>query len=324
MQIFVVIATHARQPLLARTLATLAACRIPDGFGGTLVVENGGRGGTEGLLREAPAVLRARYLFEPAGNKCRALNAALSTIDDGLVVFLDDDVRVEPALLEAYAAAARRMGPGHFFGGPILPDYEDPPPEWLMPFLPASARPWQPDEASLGTKPFFLGFNWAAFVADLRRAGGFDERLGPGTFAGVGDESDLQRRLHAAGARALSVPAALVHHWVPRARCSPGWALDRAHRLGIRRGMQKAADATGPAIAGYPLSMVRSVIGSWLRARWPGRRQGGPAERFAAEAQYRRQLGVLRGVRFERQAEPGRQGPWVSDGGAPSVLAEDR
>ena len=74
----VVIATHGRGELLARTLATVAECRRPDGYRGVIVVENGGRGDAERVVAEAPAALDAQYLFEPMGNKCRALNAALA------------------------------------------------------------------------------------------------------------------------------------------------------------------------------------------------------------------------------------------------------
>ena len=298
MRIFVVLATREREELLARTLTSLAQCRRPAGFAGTLVVENGTRGDTERVVREAAGWLEARYLFEPAGNKCRALNAALAQIDDGLVIFLDDDVRLTPEVLESYATAASAAGTGCFFGGPVEPDYEAAPPEWLTAFLPPSARHWCPDEAQLTTKPFFLGFNWAAFAGDLRRGGGFDERLGPGTAVGIGDESDLQRRLAAAGVTAICVPQALVHHWVPRPRCSPEWALQRAYRSGVRSGWLKG-EAAGPAIAGYPLVLVTRVARQWLRRHLP-RPGWGPGERFAAHARYQRQRGVLRGVMLRR------------------------
>jgi GT2 family glycosyltransferase len=299
MNIVVVLATRDREDLLARTLGSLAQCRRPSGFCGALIVENGRRGETERVVREAPAPLGARYLFEPAGNKSRALNAALATIDDGLIVFLDDDVRVGADLLEVYAAAARAVGGGWFFGGPVQPDYEEAPPEWLATFLPPSARQWRPDAARLATKPFFLGFNWAAFAGDLRRVGGFDERLGPGTDSGVGDESDIQRRLHASGVTAMCVPEALVHHWVPRGRCSPEWALERAYRNGIRSGLQNGA-LEGPTLAGYPLALVKRVAASWVRRRLagPGRE---PGERFAAHVTYQRQRGVLRGAMLRRR-----------------------
>ena len=265
MNIFVVIATREREALLARTLACLAECRRPEGFAGTLVVENGRRAGAERVVRNAPAGLDVRYLFEPAGNKSKALNAALAQVDDGLVVFLDDDIRVGPDLLEVYAQAARRVGAGQFFGGPVEPEYEEAPPGWMLEFLPKSARGWRPrDPAQLKLHPLFLGFNWAAFATDLRGLGGFSEHLGPGSDAGMGDERDLQIRMVAAGVEAQYVPHALVHHWVPRDRCSPQWALERAYRHGVWRGLLTPEDRETLTIAGYPLALLRQTIGRWL------------------------------------------------------------
>ena len=314
MKIFVVLATREREELLARTLASLAQCRRPEGFRGTLVVENGLRGGAERVVREAAATLEARYLFESVGNKSLALNAAMAQIDEGLVVFLDDDVRVVPDLLELYAAAARRAGPGQFFGGPVAPDYEEAPPDWLIKFLPASARGWRPDDPSQAiTRPFFLGFNWAAFAGDLRRVGGFSEHLGPGSDAGVGDESDMQRRLVTAGLRAMCVPQALVYHWVPRDRCSPEWALQRAYRNGISSGLLKQENAVGPTIAGYPLVLVKRTVESWVRSQM--RLDGQRGERFAAQLKYQRQRGVLRGVLLRCRARAAGQGDQPRSGG---------
>ena len=297
MKLFVVLATREREQLLERTLTSLAQCRRPEGFRGTLVVENGIRGGAERVVRGAAPILQAQYLFESVGNKSLALNAALAQIDEGLVVFLDDDVRVAPDLLEMYAAAARRAGPGQFFGGPVAPDYEDAPPDWLIEFLPLSARGWNPDHPTrTATRPFFLGFNWAAFARDLRKVGGFSERFGPGTDAGVGDETDIQRRLVAAGLKAICVPQALVYHWVPRDRCSPAWALERAYRNGIRNGLLKEEAAAGLMIAGFPLVLVKRTVESWVRSKLRWNRQQG--ERFAAQLKYYRQRGLLRGARL--------------------------
>ena len=300
MNIFVVIATREREALLARTLASLAQCRRPTGFSATIVVENGRRAGTEEVVRTAPASLDARYLFESAGNKSKALNTAVAQIDDGLVVFLDDDVRVGPDLLEVYAEAARRVGAGQFFGGPVEPEYEEAPPEWLLEFLPPSARGWRPrDPAEVKRHPLFLGFNWAAFASDLRGVGGFSEHLGPGSDAGVGDERDLQLRLVAVGLEAQYVPEALVHHWVPRNRCSPQWALERAYRNGVRRGLLTPEDRETLTVAGYPLALIRPTIGRWLRVQV--RRLGRDRRRqFSAQFKYHRQRGVLRGAMLRR------------------------
>ena len=70
-------------------------------------------------MHRAAAPLQARYQFHPEANKSGALNAALHELQDGLVVFLDDDVRVGEGFLRAYAAAASGVTHGVFFGGPI-------------------------------------------------------------------------------------------------------------------------------------------------------------------------------------------------------------
>ena len=301
MKSFAVIATHDRRELLERTLDSLAQCRIPAGFGGTLVVENGSRAGTEEIVRRAPATLGARYLFEPVGNKSLALNLALRSTDDGLIIFLDDDVRMAPTLLESYVRSAVVAGGGHFFGGPVAPDYEQAPPQWLVKFLPLSARGWAPDDpASVASKPFFLGFNWAAYSDDLRRVGGFNEQFGPGAVTGsVGQEGEMQRRLAADGVSARFVPEAMVHHWVPRDRCSPDWALERAYRDGIRMGLLRA-NGTQIATVRDILVLVKQAGTSWVSAQLK-RAGGDPGRHFAAQCRYRRRLGTLRGIILKRR-----------------------
>jgi GT2 family glycosyltransferase len=86
----------------------------------------------------------------------------------------------------------------------------------------------------------FLGFNWAAFAEDLHAVGGFDYRKGPGSpTKSVGQETDMQERLLQAGRHGRYVPGAMVWHYVPRSRCSPDWALERAYRIGVQWGLTR-------------------------------------------------------------------------------------
>ena len=302
MNLFVLLATRNREALLERTLSSLASCRRPQGYQGTWVVENGARGATEDVVRRANPDLKAHYLFEAAGNKSRALNAAMAHISDGLILFLDDDVRVGADLLELHAAAAERAGAGHFFGGPVAPDYEAPPPVWLMRFLPASAKGWEWQDAEVPiVKPVILGCNWAAFAADIRAIGGFSEQFGPGSATGsIGQESQMQRRLLAHGLVGRYVPGALVYHWVPGGRCSPEFALERIHKDGIRSGLLRYEDL-GIGIAGYPVVLLKRTFDRWLY--WHYRRlSGNAADSFAAQVAFRHRLGVLKGVRLSRRS----------------------
>ena len=241
-KLHVVIDTAGRQELLGRTLASLAEGEVPAALAQTIVIENGPPGGARQIVSQAPPILKTRYLYEPCGNKSGALNRVLDAIDDGLIFFADDDVRFHPGVLRDYALAAQQRSERAFFGGPVAVDYEQEPPEWLKQYLPKSARGWSlTAETNLVNEPDFLGCNWAAFAKDLKRAGGFDPFRGPGAVTGsVGQESDMQRRLLQSDCQGIYLPGACVWHYVPADRCSPEWALERAYRQGIRKGIDEA------------------------------------------------------------------------------------
>ena len=232
----VIIPTHGRPGPLERALRSVAECDQPDTCQGLVVVENGSRAGAEDVVRRVardyPDV-RLRYLHHERANKSAALNAALADVPgDTLCVFFDDDVRVEPDVLLRYEAIGERTGPGTFMGGSVRCDYDMPPPDWLVPLLPLSARGL--DLAGADANALYLGFNWAAYAGDIREAGGFDPNYGPGAPTNAtGQESNMEGRLLLLGCRMVNVSSAVVHHHVPVERCSPLWAAGRQHRDAI-------------------------------------------------------------------------------------------
>jgi GT2 family glycosyltransferase len=291
----VVIATRDRPVLLGRTLDALARCDRPPTFRGVTVIENGASSSLD-VCRGAATWLNVTYTRVDRANKCAALNHVLDRLPDALVLFLDDDVRPTEGFLRAYAKAATGTSHGMFFGGPVAPEYEVSPPEWLLAFFPPSAKGWshQGDDLFVDA-PVFLGANWAAFVADLRRIGGFDARLGPGSVSGsLGDETDAQARLLAEGVRGRYVPDALVYHWVPRERSTSSWALERIYRHGISCGLTGRDDV--PRLFGRPRWAVRRGLESWISSQLL-RLHPDPRRRFAARARHVWVRGVLRGAR---------------------------
>lgn len=235
----VVIATSRRSLLLHRTLDSLAAARRPDAPREVIVVENGGALGARQVVEGFADRLPTRYLFQAEGNKCRALNLALDHATADLIFFLDDDVRLDRGAVNAYVDAAARYGPGHHFSGPLVAEWESEPAAWLKPYLPPSAIGWDKGEAErYYDDPWFIGSNWAAFRADLLGVGGFDERIGPGSPTGaIGDETEMQQRLLAAGGHGVYLPAARVWHHVPASDCSYEWARRRQRTTGLTWGI---------------------------------------------------------------------------------------
>jgi hypothetical protein len=269
--IHVVIAACGQPELLRRTLLSLAACRRPAEFAGVIVVENGQPCGLAEVVRSCPAELPCRYLFSEPGNQSLAQNVALDTIDRGLVIFTDDDVRWETQTLEAYRQGASGVERGEIYGGPVEAEFEGPPPpDWMLKFFPKTVRGYAHPFVTKTRvfEPEFIGPNFAAFVEDLRAIGGIDTRLGPGCAVGCpGAESDAQERLLAAGVAAYYLPEARVHHFV-RSRCTePSWVLDRAYRTGVAWGIRTA---TRPGFG--PLAYAKVAYGL-VRERLNGRRR---------------------------------------------------
>lgn len=241
----VLIPTHGRPTLLRRTLESLSACALPAGYREAVVVENGSRDGAEAVVKELAAAhpaLRLRYLHVEWGNKSHALNEALETVGGGLVVFFDDDVRLDPGVLAAYAEAAEGYDGGAFFGGTVRIDYEEEPPEWLIPYMPYSARGFELESTDRPGWGEYLGLNWAAFAEDVRKAGGFDPAFGPGSPTGAtGQETRMQSQLLDRSVKPVDVPSAVVWHYVSRDRCSAKWIVSRRFRSGLEHG-QRARD----------------------------------------------------------------------------------
>lgn len=298
--LLIVIATSGRPELLRRTLASLAECRKPEIYRETLVVENGPKAGAEEVVRAFQKSLNARYLYVAQGNKSHALNAALGPLEDCLIFFTDDDVRVHPETLCAYAKAAEGVSGGLFYGGPTGVDYEREPPDWLKVYLPPSARGWGLDgKIHSIQEPVLLGCNWAAFSIDLKAAGGFNPHVGPGAVTGsTGQETDMQRRLLGMGFQARYLPAAKVWHYVPAERCSPKWAMQRAYRKGLDSGMGYLNEV--PTLFGTPRWMVRVYLkkAAQLLVRRISRDRGGSFDAYYDFECFR---GYMHGARLARK-----------------------
>jgi len=229
--ISIIIPTNERLDLLQRTLNSFASCELPDSYNKMIVVENGSSVGAEKIVSGLPAKLNAEYLHVEWGNKSNALNKALSKVKNDLIVFTDDDVFVHPKTLVAYEAASKEYKQHAFFGGPVMVDREEEPPDWLEQLLPYSARGY--DLQNTRMQSGYLGLNWAAFAHDIKELGGFDSRFGPGSETGaIGQESEMQERMRSAGFNETDVPGAVVSHYVPKSRCNAIWLQKRCFQYG--------------------------------------------------------------------------------------------
>lgn len=311
-----VIATHGRSSLLQRTLDSLAKTKRPDGFERVIVIENGTAAGAEKECQRAESKLPIEYQHTVLPGKSRALQQVLETLGEGFVLFLDDDIRVCPQLLEVYAQAASEHGPDCFFGGPFQVDYQgDRPPTWLVDYLPWSAKGWNPADPQESLKwNRFIGFNYGVFVQRILAIGGFNPDIGPGALhAGtasnpVGQETEMQNRLLEDGCRPVYLPKAMVWHYVPHSRCTPRWTLHRWYRMAVTEGMSETKELEGPRWRGVPRWMYRRAAALW----WQAYRPNGSCDksgRFSRKKQYHQWRGYMAGLRIQSQSAAEKKQP---------------
>jgi len=280
LKISVVIATHDRADSLARLLISLALQIVP-GIHEILIADNG-------TPQPAPlpaSALVSLHIHDPAPGKCRVQNRAISAAQGELIVFLDDDLKVDAGYL---AAVERFFGERPEFAamkGRVLAA-EDPKERagagWVYMDLPIVDHGHQVCEVR-----GVLGANMALRAAALSKVGLFDERLGPGA-CGHEEETEMSARLHAAGLRIGYCPDALAYHEVDPARADPARCFRIARERGRCRMLHehhsRAAVLIRTGYAGLRLALARS-----LRA---------PDARLARETRrYATALGMLDGLR---------------------------
>jgi glycosyltransferase involved in cell wall biosynthesis len=268
MSVTVILCSYNRCGDLAGALESVAASQMPSSVAWeVLVVDNNSTDQTreviEGFCRKYPGIFR--YLLEPTPGKSYALNAGIANARGDVLVFTDDDVTMEPGWLENLTAP--------FQGGECAGTAGR-----TLPAQKFTVPPWLPDNHwdswagilcayfDLGDNPCELlrppyGANMAFRKSLFEKHGGFRLDLGPRPGNQIRNEdTELGRRLLAAGERLRYVPTAVVYHPVPEGRITQeyflSWWFDYARALILERGDR-------PSIWGIPydyFSMARCAL----------------------------------------------------------------
>lgn len=275
MKTSVIIATYNRADLLDECLEQLGRQRFQHGDE-VIVVDNDSSDGTAAVIarhrERCPVVLR--HLEEPTPGKSHALSRATREATGDVLVFIDDDVSVEPNWLHEVRTAMTSTQ-ADLLGGPVVPRWERPCPGWLHLDTPGGfsrlAAPlglldYGREPAPLAGRTL-LGANLAVRTEVLRHVGGFAAHLGKrrGTLLS-GEDHDFCRRVEAAGFNAVYNPRPLVRHWVPSERARVRYVLRWFFWSGITVAALDESDAKPTrSLFGVPAYLVRRTMTCTLR-----------------------------------------------------------
>lgn len=277
MDVTVAICTQNRAALLSQTLNSISRMRIPKGISWeVVVVNNNSSDTTDDVILKHANVLPIRGDFESALGIANARNRAVAVAHGEYIIWLDDDVIVDPGLFSAYLDASRQWPDAAFFGGRVIPELEKPVPRWLneawatVPIVPVSfaLRDYgdEPQPMSLESPRRIPAHANCAVRMAAQKAYTFHIGLGPHpTKAVIADESSyFFECMLRDGHKGYWVPSARVRHCIPKQRQT----LRRleAHCLAIGRGDAfRDRNSKSVRLFGAPRWLWRRVIGSCLR-----------------------------------------------------------
>jgi glucosyl-dolichyl phosphate glucuronosyltransferase len=280
LHVTVAVPTRNRAERLRHTLTRVANLHPPpaDTSWDLLIVDNRSTDATRQVITEFRARVPLSCVDEPALGIAHARNAVVRAARGEYILWIDDDVSVEPEWMVEYVAAIRTHPDAALFGGPIGADFEPTPPAWLLDILPqvASAyglRDLGPTPVALRPDLLPFGSNYATRTA-LHRRYSYDVRLGHhGAHVMVGEESKVFRAMLEDGQPGWWVPSARVRHFIPRSRQTWTDLSARWYAAGVATVLQAPPDST-PRFLGRPLwlwklALQRQARYALRRLRYP-------------------------------------------------------
>jgi len=230
MTVTIIVATRNRASALPGCLDSLAAAiaQAAPAEIEIIVVDNGSTDQTAEVARRwaetSPAPVRV--LHEPRPGLSRAHNRAIRAARGELLVFTDDDCRMESDYLVRLLRHAAATTGAVFWGGRVeLGDPTDLP----LTIVTTRARLcWRRAENSARREPLagrIHGCNMVMRRGVVARVGLFDEDLGSGAYINSGGDTDYLYRVYLAGIPIEYLPDLVVHHHHGRK------SLDEARRL---------------------------------------------------------------------------------------------
>lgn len=262
------ICTWNRAALLREALGALTRLTLPPRLEWEdLIVDNDSTDGTESVVAEFRDLLPIRSVCEPTPGLSNARNRCVDEARGAYILWTDDDVTVEENWLQEYTRAFAHLPAAAVFGGPVRPRFEGSRPEWLVAAWTDvqnayGIRDLGDAVAPLDARKLPFGSNYAVRRAEQLEHR-YDPRLGRNRHALLGgEEVAVLGAILRGGGQGWWLPAAPVHHWIPRERQTTRY-LGRYYRgQGKVLALNGCHEITGsePAPLGRPLWLWRQAI----------------------------------------------------------------
>ena len=269
----VLIPSHNRAVFLENCVRSVINALPADGLDvHVTVIENACSDDTIETVRRLQAAFprRISLVSERRRGKSRALNAGIAATSGDLVGMIDDDEEVDARWVQVIAAAFTDSLLD-FIGGPYVPVWASPPPDWLPEdYLAVLGAVDNGNEVRRFERSFegiLKGGNAVIRRRTLAAVGPYAEHLGPGSFARLFscEDEDMYWRLLEAGAVGKYLPNLVIYHYISTNRLCREYYRSWCFWRGVSRGLM---DHRHPLPVTYLAGVPRFLWGQAARAVW--------------------------------------------------------
>jgi glycosyltransferase involved in cell wall biosynthesis len=222
----------------ARLGSCLSSLRTELGDRDELVVVDSGSA-DQAAVAAVAAMYDARLVRSDRAGASLARNLGWRAASYDIIAFVDDDVRVHPGWADAMVAAFADEAVEFVTGGVVVPaDQQDAERPVAITSRTARTSLHPGVDGDLGATA-----NLVVRRRGLSAVGGFDERIGPGTWAASAEDLDLFDRLFRANYLGMFEPLARAEHDQWRTRCqliALDWRYGKG--MGVRLAKLRAWD----------------------------------------------------------------------------------
>ena len=235
-----IIPTHNRSERLIAALESVIRQDLPAADWECVVVSNNSTDDTVARFGDFAARypgLNLRLVTEDGPGDSYARNRGIAETSAPLLVFIDDDERINPGFLRAYADFFDAHPDAVVAGGRIIAEYVTGRPAWLSKYTEMPIA--NPMDFGDAVRPFPAGRvpgggNMAFRRSAALRYGGFDPSLGRvGRMLIGGEENDFFERLMRGGETCWYVPGAVMWHIIPPEKLTESYFRRLCYNVGV-------------------------------------------------------------------------------------------
>lgn len=236
----VIICTYNRDKYIYNVLRSIAENDYPYTNYEIVLINNNSTDRTEAECKrfqtDFPQVT-FRYFVETQQGLSYARNCGIHNSQGDLLVYVDDDARVNPEYLSTYARFFESNPEAMAAGGPIIPEYETEEPAWMSHYT-----------RQLVTGKLYLGNHEKEFPHDAFPGGGnscyrkrvfdkvglFNVELGRKGNSLIGaEEKDLFDKMTTLGIKFYYLPQSILYHIIPEKKLTQDYFERLTHGIGV-------------------------------------------------------------------------------------------